>query len=146
MQDHRRGKGGLQNSKKKAPDAAGIQTILAAGDTKYEGAVYDSSNKIENLGIENAWSNQKIYNRYQRNLSNGSLKTLQEQYSPSLRNLNEQDSPPRDYIGSLQNLNNHHISSFLARKNQAKNLIINEGTHALPSDYLHSNLRNMPFS
>jgi len=49
-------------------------------------------------------------------------------------------------MGSLENLGNKHISSFIAMKTAARGTIIKEGVEALDSGYLHGGGgRNAPF-
>ena len=101
-------------------------------------------NKMQNLGIDNAWSDQKVYKRYKKHTdlvnSPMNIKDLEDYGS------GEREKSPKPYMGSLERLGNRHISSFLAKKTAARGTIIKDGTKALPTDYLSSNARNMPFS
>lgn len=97
-------------------------------------------NKISSLGIDNAWSGNKKYNRYSKLHQNDSKLNLRERSNSS-----NEDSP-RKYLGSLEQLGNQHISQFINKKTEARDTIVKQGAGKLDHTYLQSNSRNAPFN
>lgn len=97
-----------------------------------------NKNKMQGIGVDNAWSPRKRYARYNRDSVTSSLRDASGGA--------DEESPPKPYMGSLERLGNKHITNFLAKKTAARGTIIKEGADKLDPGYLYANARNSPFA
>lgn len=135
---------------------SGVKTTFGPISLEEQSQLILENNRLMSLGIDNSWKCNKNYSRYRKKtkITNDVIEepmTLLENIraernnnATTLKSLGE--SPLRkEYIGSLDQLGNKHISSFIKNKARARETIMKEGVGALNSGYLYSNLKNAPF-